>query len=91
MLFSAFLATGSAYYLALRIVVTTAAAITAYDMRRSGIEGPKFWILVAVAFVFNPVLPVHLYDRRIWMAIDWATAIFLITLGRHRERDGGKQ
>lgn len=37
-----------------------------------------FWILLAIVILFNPILPIYLYDRGLWILIDFVTAIVLI-------------
>ena len=62
------------YYTFLRIVVTIGAiagVITEFE------NGVNFWVLAfgLVAVLFNPIIPVYLGDKAIWMPIDIITAI----------------
>ena len=64
------------YYTLLRIVTCGAAgygAFVAYEWQRR----MWVWIMVAVAVLFNPVVPVHL-TREIWGVIDVGAAVLLV-------------
>lgn len=78
LLFYAPFASGSGYFSVLRFAVCVSAALSAYRHKLLGTEGPLFWSLVAIAFIFNPIIPVHLYNRGAWFLIDLGSAIILI-------------
>lgn len=62
------------YYTLLRIVVTIGAvAIIAKDFK----NGINFWVLAfgLIAILFNPLIPVYLNNKDIWMPIDIIAAI----------------
>ena len=64
------------YYTLLRIVTCGAASYAAWrahEWRRA----PWLWGMVAVAVLFNPIIPVHL-SREVWQAIDVLTAAALV-------------
>ena len=68
------------FYTLLRIVVTGSAAFAAFyffekDNSQSGI------ILVLIALLFNPLIPIHL-DKDIWMPIDIGVAIYMYLVSR---------
>lgn len=61
------------YYTFLRILVTIGAiavVVTEFD------KGVNVWVVVfgIVAILFNPLIPVYLYDKSVWMVIDLITA-----------------
>ncbi|THK37382.1 hypothetical protein EHS39_14245 [Ensifer sp. MPMI2T] len=62
------------YYTFLRLVVTVAAAITAYTSYQTArsMTWPTI-VMGLVAFLFNPVVPVAL-SRSVWLPIDLLTA-----------------
>jgi len=71
------------YYQLLRLVVTGAAAWTAYI----AYDAKKQWLMVIfiiIALLFNPLAPVHL-DRETWAGIDILCAIaFLVVIFIHK-------
>lgn len=69
------------YYTLLRIVVTGIAIYYAYYLYEIVKERNFwFWSLVIIAIFFNPIIPIHLYDKTIWGVIDVIVAIFFISL-----------
>jgi len=69
LLFLALIKLPIGYYTILRIVVTIgAAAIVAKEFK----HGINIWVIVFgfIAVIFNPILPVYLHDKAIWMPID---------------------
>lgn len=66
------------YYTILRIAITIGAigVIMAEPTKEL-----NFWHITfgIVAIVFNPIIPVYLYDKSIWTLIDIITAILFIT------------
>lgn len=61
------------YYTFLKIAVTGCAAITAYLKYKNGDKGFLFWLCVAAAILFNPIIPIHL-TRQNWMFFNIAIA-----------------
>ncbi len=62
------------YYTFLRIVVTIGAvAVVVYEFE----NGFNFWLFAFgfIAIFFNPLVPVYLNDKDMWMPIDFAAAI----------------
>jgi len=39
-----------------------------------------FWGLVITAILFNPIIPVYLYDKSLWNIIDMIVAVFFVVL-----------
>lgn len=67
------------FYTILRIVVTIVAIYYAYYLYETFQKtGFWFWLLVVIAILFNPIIPVHLYDKSIWSVIDVVVAIFFL-------------
>lgn len=65
------------YYQLLRLVTTVAfgwAAYVAYDRKNETLP----WAFGVIALLFNPLIPVHL-PRELWMVIDAAAGVFLLT------------
>jgi len=62
------------YYTFLRIVVTIGAVAVVITELKNGVN---FWVIAFgfIAVVFNPIIPVYLYDKSLWMPIDIAVAI----------------
>jgi hypothetical protein len=65
------------YYTFLRIVVTIGAVSVIVTEFENGIN---FWIIVfgIIAIVFNPLIPVYLNNKDIWMPIDILAAILFL-------------
>lgn len=62
------------YYTFLRIAVTIGALLVIISERRRKLN---LWIIVfgIIAIVFNPLIPVYLYDKHAWMPIDLLAAV----------------
>ena len=66
------------YYMLLRVVVCIAAALLAFDIyRRAGEVTLGCTAFIAMAILFNPILPVHL-TRTIWSFINLAGAALFV-------------
>jgi hypothetical protein len=65
------------YYTLLRIVVTIGAVSVIVTEFENGIN---FWIIVfgIIAIVFNPLIPIYLNNKDIWMPIDILAAILFL-------------
>ena len=65
------------YNILLRITVTIGAiAIVVREFE----NGVNFWVLSfgLIAILFNPLIPVYLYDKDIWFTIDIVVAILFL-------------
>ena len=75
------------YYTLLKLATCAVCAYSAVKTKREWIR----WIFGVLAVLYNPVLPVHLNDKTVWSAINFATATFmwltlyLETKGRNNE------
>ena len=72
----------SGYYVFMRIVVCFACAVVAYGSykRDDSLNGSAI-LFGLMAILFNPIIPVYLYDREIWMPIDIIGAIVFVIKG----------
>ncbi|MGH2664865.1 DUF6804 family protein [Flavobacterium sp.] len=68
------------YYTFLRIVVTIVAVTI---ILKESQNKNNFWMLlfIAIAIVFNPLIPVYLYNKAIWIPIDIVTVASFLTYG----------
>jgi len=64
-----------------RIIITTVAIYYAYWINKNiKKQDFWFWILVFIAILFNPVIPIHLGVKNVLGFIDLATMVFFIAL-----------
>ncbi|MCZ8198355.1 MAG: hypothetical protein O9267_12185 [Flavobacterium sp.] len=65
------------YYTFLRIALTLGALTVLYNEVQKDVNllGISF---IAIAILFNPILPVYLYQKSLWIAIDIITAILFL-------------
>lgn len=72
----------SGYYVLMRIIVCAASAIVAYGSykRENSLNGSAI-LFGLMAILFNPIIPIYLYDREIWMPIDIIGAIMFVIKG----------
>lgn len=61
------------YYTLLKLATCAVCAYSAVKTKREWIR----WIFGVLAVLYNPVLPVHLNDKTVWSAINFATAAFM--------------
>ena len=72
----------SEYYVFMRIVVCLACAVVAYgSYKREDSLNSSAILFGLMAILFNPIIPVYLYDREIWMPIDIIGAIVFVIKG----------
>ena len=69
------------FYSLLRTVITIVAIYYAYylyqELKRKDFW---FWALIIIVVLFNPIIPVYLYDKTVWGVIDVVVAIFFLVL-----------
>jgi len=67
----------SEYYTYLRIPVTIAAATIVFNELKSGC---RIWplVFIIVAIIFNPIVPIYLYEKSIWVPIDIFVAFLFL-------------
>ena len=62
------------YYSLSRLVVC-GCAINFSIASKNKNEDVFVWIFGALAVLYNPIIPVHLYEKEIWMIVNFITAI----------------
>ncbi len=62
------------FFSALRWVVSLSSGVLAYDCYRHK-AFPYMGLFVVIALVFNPIVPLYLKDRALWIVIDGAVAL----------------
>jgi len=60
---------GSSYYDMLRILITIGAVVVFLNEEKRDFS---FWIVSSalIGFLFNPIFPIYLYDKGLWIIID---------------------
>jgi len=66
------------YYNILRIVVCISAVFMAVRAMKSEKGQLVPWLFGGLALLYNPVLPVHLNEKAIWMMVNAVTAVLFI-------------
>ena len=68
---------GIGYYTILRIMITIGAILILINEPKKEFS---FWVIssVLIAIVFNPIIPVYLQDKSIWMILDIIVATWFI-------------
>ena len=74
------------YYTFLKIIVCPSLIYYAVKLTNVKNVGPGLrWAFIVLAFIYNPILQVHLYSKVPWIVINFITAILLIMVGADRE------
>lgn len=68
------------FYTFLRIIITGVSIYYAYYFYSKKAMGGWFWILLAVAILFNPIAPIYIKDKGIWQIIDMGVSVFFASL-----------
>ena len=66
------------YYNILRVVVCVSAVFMAVRAMKTQNRQLEAWLFGGLALLYNPILPVHLNDRAIWMMVNAFTAFVFI-------------
>ena len=82
LLFLAFLELPYGYYTLLRLVVTGVSLYAAFGLLEKG--SVNFWVMLAIAVLFNPLIPVHL-SKEIWIPIDIIVGIYFAAYKINRQ------
>ena len=69
------------YYNLLRLVVCGCLIYFAYQ-RYQKQDMTFVWIFGFLAILYNPIIPVHLYEKEIWMVVNIITAIIFVLKGK---------
>jgi hypothetical protein len=75
------------YYSLLRLVVCGCSVYFALRLHQRE-EVLFVWIFGFVAVLYNPIIPVHLYEKAIWMVVNVITAILFYLKRSDALRDG---
>ena len=60
------------FYTLIRVVLCGFGAWVAYDQL---MKSNRVWVVFAgIAILFNPIIPIYLYDKGIWVVLDLLTA-----------------
>ncbi|MDA8852030.1 hypothetical protein N9I63_01410 [Hyphomicrobiales bacterium] len=62
------------YYTLSRFIVCFCAAIFAYKLNAEK-NILVSWLFILIAIIYNPIIPIHLYDKGLWVAINIPTII----------------
>lgn len=62
------------YYNLSRLVVCGCSIFYAYNLYNKP-DITFVWIFSFIAILYNPIIPVHLYDKEIWMVVNIITGI----------------
>ena len=68
------------YYVLLRFCFCGAALY--YLARPIGVRNAERWMLVGLAVLFNPLVPIELDDKRVWSFVSIATVAYFWLLDR---------
>ena len=68
------------YYTFLRIAITGISAYLVY-LRKDN-KDKSFYVLIAIAILFNPLIPIH-FPREVWIPIDIILAIYFFLVGKN--------
>ena len=65
----------SSYYNLLRVAVTIGAVLGfILDLEKGAIVG--IFVFGVLALLFNPIIPIYLHERELWIIIDILAAVF---------------
>ena len=66
------------YYTFLRIAITLGAILILLEELKNGLN---LWVLLfgGMAMLFNPILPIYLYKKSLWIPIDIGSAILFVS------------
>jgi len=53
-----------------------------YLTRPAGVRDVERWVLVGLAVLYNPLVPVELGDRTLWTIVNVATVVYFQVLSR---------
>ena len=67
------------YYNILRLVVCVSAIFMTVRATKTPNGQLAMWLFTGLALLYNPVLPVHLNEKAIWMMVNAVTAVLFFT------------
>ena len=62
------------YYTLSRLIVCGCSLYFAHRLYSEN-QSPFVWIFGFFAVLYNPIIPIHLYQKEIWMVVNFLTAI----------------
>jgi len=62
------------YYTLVRLVVAAVAAYIAWKAYEQDNQSKWVWVFAFIAILFNPLIPIYLDSKPLWIMIDLATA-----------------
>src|SRR5919106_5660394 len=68
------------YYMLLRVFFCGVSLF--YLTRESGVREVEKWILVGLAVLYNPLVPVELGNKTLWTIVNVATVVYFTILNR---------
>ena len=88
-MFIGFFSVPYTFFIYLKIVVCSSCVFYAYklwhDKKNFKNRVIARWGFVSLAFIYNPILQVHLYSKFPWIFINIITILFLITVGADKK------
>ena len=66
------------YYNLSRIVVCACSIYFAYNLYKDD-DMTFVWIFGFLSVLYNPIIPIHLYEKQIWIVVNILTALLFIT------------
>ena len=74
-----------AYYTFLRVVITIGAIISLLNQMKKDVSLTGICFIITT-ILFNPLIPIYLYNKAIWISVDICTSgLFLISGFREKE------
>ncbi len=70
----------SGYYMLVRLFFCGVSLF--YLTRPAGVRDVERWVLVGLAVLYNPLVPVELGDRTLWAIVNVATVAYFQVLSR---------
>ncbi len=64
------------YYLGKIPVCLAAAYYCSKNHQKNGQQINEFWYFLVIAILFNPILPVHLFFRLLWVIVDIVVVVY---------------
>ena len=75
-------AIGIENYIALRWIVFSGLIYLIYQLvdndNKTEVEVICLYVYIGIALLFNPIIPIYLYDRGLWVVLDLLSAVFIL-------------
>ena len=72
--------TGFYYFARLIVFIGAIYAFTQYKKLKSNTDDPIYYLLIAVAFIYNPIIMVFLYQKVIWIVVNICAAFIFFNV-----------